>query len=224
MHLVGLDIEARHCKSFILDITRRTTEFAFKQKGTRVATLGRTRVSAMNHNCLIECFADVWTRFPVTPAVQRNTVKASSERKPSSITFVCDLSPSLFQSHFREMVVSFEHRTRKPTDGKLNQICVDATSYDDFLAKPASELSQFQAGEWLVDILCLIPIHIALARDNRFVPLKDGVWSAELERTLLGATVGQIVDNLTFGWYESIFESYMASKVGGFFPVCSACC
>ena len=75
------------------------------------------------------------------------------------------------------------------------------------------EVSSFGAGEWLVDLLCLIPIHVAVTRDNRFVPLKDGIWSTHVERSLLGATVDQIVDSLSFGWYESIFQSYMASKV-----------
>lgn len=75
------------------------------------------------------------------------------------------------------------------------------------------EVSQFRVGEWLVDFLCLIPIHIAITKENRFIPLKDGVSSPELEKSLLGAEVGQVVDSLSFGWYESLFQSYMASKV-----------
>ena len=58
-----------------------------------------------------------------------------------------------------------------------------------------------------------IPIHIAITKENRFIPFKDGVSSAELEKSLLGADVGRIVDNLSFGWYESLFQSYMVSKV-----------
>jgi hypothetical protein len=74
-------------------------------------------------------------------------------------------------------------------------------------------VSKFRAGEWLVDILCLIPIHIAVTRENRFIPLKDGVYSTELEKSLLGADVNRIVNHLSFGWYESLFQSYMAKKV-----------
>ena len=65
----------------------------------------------------------------------------------------------------------------------------------------------------MVDIFCLIPIHIAIARDNRFVPLKDGVWAPDVEKAMLGAEVGRVADSLTFGWYESIFQSYMSTKV-----------
>ncbi|KAI9442153.1 hypothetical protein H4582DRAFT_2118412 [Lactarius indigo] len=39
-----------------------------------------------------------------------------------------------------------------------------------------------------------------------------GILSSDLERTLLGAEVNKIVDKLSFGWYESIFQSYMATK------------
>ena len=69
----------------------------------------------------------------------------------------------------------------------------------------------------MVDLFCLIPIHIAIARENRFIPLKDGVWAPDTEKALLGAEMGRIVDTLSFGWYESIFQSYMAMKVSAFF-------
>ncbi|KAG1797012.1 uncharacterized protein HD556DRAFT_1233716, partial [Suillus plorans] len=43
--------------------------------------------------------------------------------------------------------------------------------------------------------------------------LKDGVYSTELEKSLLGADVNRIVNHLSFGWYESLFQSYMAKKL-----------
>ena len=84
---------------------------------------------------------------------------------------------------------------------------------DKVLLESDWNVSRYRVGEWLVDLLCLIPIHIAVCRENRFVPLANGVLSAELERSLLGAEVSQIVDKLSFGWYESIFQSYLALKV-----------
>ena len=61
---------------------------------------------------------------------------------------------------------------------------------------------------------CLqIPIHIAVVQDNIFLPLKDGISSVEHKHSLLGAEVNQIVDTLSLGWYELIFQSYMAQKV-----------
>jgi hypothetical protein len=57
-----------------------------------------------------------------------------------------------------------------------------------------------------------MPIRIAIAHENRVVPLKDGVVSSELEKSLLEAEVNRIIDSLSLGWYESIFQSYWVSK------------
>jgi hypothetical protein len=118
-----------------------------------------------------------------------------------------------FSRYFSDMIFSFEKSSRKPVDKELSDIKVSGCSYALLKGASTAETSCFKIGEWLVDILCLIPIHLAVARDNRFVPLKDGVSSAEFERALLGATVEQVIDKLSFGWYESIFSSYMATKV-----------
>ncbi|KAF8262193.1 hypothetical protein EI94DRAFT_1451063, partial [Lactarius quietus] len=113
------------------------------------------------------------------------------------------------------LITKFEKATKKPTGDELRNIEVSAAdqlSQSTVLQGSNWKVSRYCVGEWLVDFLCLIPIHIAVCRENRFVPLADGVISAELERSLLGAEVNQIVDRLSFGWYESIFKSYMASK------------
>ncbi|KAL5634326.1 hypothetical protein ACGC1H_002410 [Rhizoctonia solani] len=49
--------------------------------------------------------------------------------------------------------------------------------------------------------------------DNKFMPLKDGVWDPDYESGLVGSTIEEINDSLSFGWYESIFRSYMADKM-----------
>ena len=115
------------------------------------------------------------------------------------------------------MVNNFELQTRKHTGSELKSINVKALHSEQLISLCSingewNETS-VPAGEWLVDILCLIPIHIAVTRENRFVPLKDGVSSPELEKSLLGAEVGAIIDALSVGWYESIFQSYMSQKV-----------
>ena len=107
---------------------------------------------------------------------------------------------------------------KTPTGDRLSTLHISATTFDSFVAKfsPDAEwnnISIFEVGEWVVDILCLIPIHLALARDNGFIPLKDGVYSVEVEKSLLGTEINHIVDSISFGWYESIFQSYMAGKV-----------
>ena len=227
VHVVVLDFEAHACRSYGLDITGKLAEFTFSEKGTRGSSARRqgSGGNATAHNCLIECHHEVWTRFPVFPAVQRETISTSSLRSARTLVFVTDRDYLRYAPHFREMISAFRRATKKPMESVLTSIQVSAVSFSDFTAElcgigepnstrnRAWNVSAYRAGEWLVDFLCLIPIHLALAKDNRFVPLKDGVYSPDLERSLLGADVNRIVDSLSFGWYESLFQSYMASKV-----------
>jgi len=225
VHVVGLDFEAHACRSHALDITRKVTEFKFKEKGVRGSSAQR-QGNATAHNCLIDCYAEVWTRFPVLPAVQRETISSSTLRSARTLVFVTDRDYQRYAPHFTDMILMFERATKKPTGDMLKSIQVSAASFAVFSAELCEggvhlnstrnrgwNVSAYRGGEWLVEFLCLIPIHVALAKDNRFVPLKDGVYSPDLERSLLGADVNRIVDNLSFGWYESLFQSYMASKV-----------
>ncbi|KIJ12353.1 hypothetical protein PAXINDRAFT_14830 [Paxillus involutus ATCC 200175] len=213
VHLMRLDLSSQACSSIALDITRKVTEFMFKQKAGPGGLSGDARFTA--HNCVMDCHAEVWTRFPVLPAVQRATI-SSTNRCRRSVLFVTDRDHNRYPAHFADMVDMFERTSKKPTGDRLSTLCVSTTTFEKFAAdfSPGREwtASLFKAGEWVVDMLCLIPIHLALARDNRFLPLKDGVYSPEVEKSLLGADINRIVDSLSFGWYESIFQSYMADK------------
>ena len=210
---LGLDVHAQAVRSVAIDITNKVTEFLFKEKGRKhVPSTRPTR-----HNCLLDCHAEVWTRFPVLPAVKRRTITSLSERRQKTLTFITDNHTRPFASYFSDLVQTFEKETQKPTGDELSGIKVSAAQprpfWKKFLSDQDWEVSRYRVGEWLVDLLCLIPIHIAVCRENRFIPLANGVLSAELEMSLLGAEVNQIVDKLSFGWYESIFQSYLALKV-----------
>ncbi|KAI0089047.1 hypothetical protein BDY19DRAFT_993280 [Irpex rosettiformis] len=208
-YFVALGSSGLVLNSVLLSITHKSTEFSFAADRKKKDT--PSRPASSTHTSLIGCHKDVWTRFPVVPAVRRHTFKTSS-RSPRSLTFVSHLAVEHFRRTFNAMITKFETSTRKPTGDELSSIRIHATTYPELYTRATDHISCFKAGEWLVDILCLIPIHLAVARDNRFIPLKDGVWSLELERALLGATVEQVIDALSFGWYESIFQSYMSTK------------
>ncbi|KAG2076123.1 hypothetical protein BDR04DRAFT_1003889 [Suillus decipiens] len=214
VHLVILDIDTQSCRSIALDITRRVTEFTFREKGARGGNAKPESVTA--HNCLVDCHTEVWTRFPVLPAVQRETITSFSERCQRTLVFVTDLDYHTFVPHFHDLVLNFERTSKKPTGNLLKGIDISSTTYSAFhnshLEGTEWSVSKFRAGEWLAEFLCLIPIQIAVTMENRFIPLKDGVYSTQLEKSLLGADVNRIVDHLSFGWYESLFQSYMAKK------------
>ena len=213
--LVGIDIASKSIQSIAIDITKKLTQFMFKEKDSRNAATNKKRHT--QHNCLLDCHAEVWSRFPVVPAVKRRAVTSLSERRQKSITFIAENRSQRFDSYFSDLIQTFERTTRKPTGDKLRDIKVSASQFGSFqntvLLDPGWDVSRYAVGEWLVDLLCLIPIQIAVCRENRFVPLADGVLSADLECCLLGAPVNKIVDKLSFGWYECIFQSYLATKV-----------
>jgi hypothetical protein len=211
IHFIGLDIATQSCRSIILDITSKAAEFTFQEQCTKASM---RRGKETSHNCLIDCHSDVWTRFPVVAAVKRRTITSLSERQQRTLTFITDDYQRPFSSYFSKMIRSFTKTSRKPTGDVLEGTSVSARTFALFTSANSEwPVSSFRAGEWLADLLCLIPIHIAITHENRFVPLKDGVLSTELERSLLGAEVNRIVDSLSVGWYESIFQSYWASKV-----------
>ncbi|KAF7308315.1 VWFA domain-containing protein [Mycena chlorophos] len=171
VHLVALDSENCLCRSMVLDIKKKATEFMFKEMGAKSASKA-VKDDAAN-NCLINVHADVWTRFPVVAAVQRQTVSAS-HRRPRRLLFVSERNHEKYPSHFKDLINNFEQKTRKPTGDVLHGIRVSAVSHMAFYGALSTsiveELSVLKAGEWVVDLLCLIPIQIALTRDNRFLP------------------------------------------------------
>jgi hypothetical protein len=201
-------------KSIAIDITKKHTEFMFKENSDRSGSNNRARHTM--HNSLLDCHAEVWSRYPVLAAVGRRTVTSFSERTEKSLTFVTEHDKQPFSDYFSNLIQTFEASARKPTGDELRRIRASAEQYGVFRHKVIVgrdwDVSRYRIGEWLVDVFCLIPIHIAVCRENRFVPLADGVLSSDLERNLLGAEVNKIVDKLSFGWYESIFQSYMATK------------
>ncbi|KAH8989296.1 hypothetical protein EDB92DRAFT_2003843 [Lactarius akahatsu] len=211
--LMSLDLDAQCVKSIAIDITKKGTEFLFKEKGNKNSSNEDARQTV--NNCLLDCHKEVWTRFPIVAAVGRQTITSSSERRRKSLTFITENPTMPFSSYFSDLIYTFEKTTRKPAGNELRRIEVSAADSlfrSEAIQESKWNVSRYCVGEWLVDLLCLIPIHIAVCRENRFVPLADGVLSAELERSLLGAEVNKIVDKLSFGWYESIFKSYMALK------------
>ena len=213
--LMGLDIISNSVQSIAIKITQKRTELMFRENDD--GNTSNNRVHHTLHNSLLDCHAEVWSRFPVVAAVKRRTLTSSSERQDKSITFIAENHLQPFESYFSDLIQTFERTTRKPTGGELLRIKVLAKElsmfHDEVIVNSDWEVSRYLVGEWLVELLCLIPIQIAVCRENRFVPLADGVLSSDLERSLLGAEVSKIVDKLSLGWYESIFQSYLATKV-----------
>lgn len=109
------------------------------------------------------------------------------------------------------MIKAFEESYQKPTGERLSSVQVFSSTFDDLDWK-APLASTYRAGEWVAELLCLIPIQIAVTSNNCFVPLKDGILDQSWEDDLRGADVTRIMDSISLGWYELIFGLYMATK------------
>ncbi|KAI9455179.1 hypothetical protein BJY52DRAFT_1224795, partial [Lactarius psammicola] len=168
--------------SIAIDITKKVTEFMFKEKGNKHTP--NTRPTQAQQGL------DTLPRSPSREAPHNH--HSLSERRQKTLTFIAENHTKPFASYFSDLVQTFERTTRKPTGDELSGIKVSAAQFRPFWDR---ELS---ASDWMcLAIIC---------------SLGEWVLSAELERSLLGAEVNQIVDKLSFGWYESIFQSYLALK------------
>jgi len=222
-HAIFLDRSTPVCSSISLHITSKISEYDFRAEGNRSDSVRKDTI----HNSLIDCHSEVWTRYPVQAPFRRETAPGT-QHCPRSITFISSSSSNSFSKYVTALIRDFKQKTRKPAR-QLADISVAAQpSFDP--ASPNFPISQFKSGDWLVGLFCLIPIHIAVTGQNRFIPLCDGVVSQEFEQSLLGADVAHIAEayvlwfkfvyasshpqtRLSLGWYESIFASYLARKV-----------
>ncbi|KAF8306077.1 hypothetical protein DL93DRAFT_2172249 [Clavulina sp. PMI_390] len=207
-YLVAWSMEHTQLTSVRFEIKTRISEFSFKaQDRPRQKNGGRET----RHNSLMDIHSEIWTKFPVASTVTRSSPAA--QRETPLLQFITDSPDKPFAAYFAKLIQQFEKSTQKPTQGKLEELRIEAVSFASLHAEGHGfEVTSYPAGKWLVELLCLIPIHLAITSGNRFIPLANGVNSAEFERSLLGADVMQIANSITLGWYESIFASYMATK------------
>jgi hypothetical protein len=188
-HIIYLDGSNQACGSLSMRITRKSTEFEFSVSDNQ--NKSEAARSTVN-NSLIDCHSGVWTRFPLHSPIRRETTENARPAR-QSIVFVSSAPSNLFHPYFVSMTKEFERKTRKPT-GKLSEINVTAVKRNE--KYDTNALSSLEAGDWLVGLFCLIPIHIAITGSNRFIPLKDGVISSTFEQSLLGASVAEISEAL----------------------------
>ncbi|KAF8289765.1 hypothetical protein DL93DRAFT_2069130 [Clavulina sp. PMI_390] len=206
-HWMGLDCETGRISSSRLEIITKASEYTFSSN----ASPGRRDGEHIKgHVVLVKCFSDVWNKFPVQPTIARRTPALSSH--PRLLLFVAHGHLEAYEPQFRAFAQHFERSTHKPTGGTLDELRVKAMAHEAFNKFGFLDGTIYPFGRWLVEFICLIPLHLAIASGNQFVPLKDGVRSAEFEQSLLGSDVLQIAESITLGWYESILSTYLANK------------
>ncbi|KAG9042500.1 hypothetical protein FS837_010775 [Tulasnella sp. UAMH 9824] len=228
VYLVAHSPSAKSLLSVALRISRIEAEYLFREKKGRRT---HSQSVATAHNSLVDCFSEVWDRFPVIPAIPRLVARQwnrvislitspshgrefTSSRPPMRLTIVEYAEQSNLQRsprYFSDMIRDFIRRSPKPVGRSLESIEVDVKSASENQVLD-SPVESCPGGEWFVEVICLIPVHIAIARGNRFVPLKDGRCREDHNNALLGLEVPEIIDAITLGTYEAILGSYMSTK------------
>src|SRR5260221_6461044 len=95
--LLTLDVDAQ-CVNFVaIDITSKVTGFTLRETGSKYAS--KHGASLTQHNSLLDCHKEVWTRFPVLPSVKRRDITSLSERRPRRLTFITENPTQPFASY-----------------------------------------------------------------------------------------------------------------------------
>jgi hypothetical protein len=153
IHLLSLHPDTRSISSTTLEVKHKATEFSFKHK----QSMSQTKNSKTTSNSLVDCHFEVWTKFPVLPAVARNTLSCVG-RERRSITFASSVNLGGIKGYFTQMISTFEQTTRKPTDGLLFATAVEWSPEAPNTLAQHIPGSYFQFGSFIVELLCLIPI------------------------------------------------------------------
>ncbi|CAE7065773.1 unnamed protein product, partial [Rhizoctonia solani] len=206
IHVISFTASDTTLASTSLQVKQKTTEFAFLSENDGIE---EERGTQTLNNSLIDCHLEVWTRFPVVPTVTRDTL-ISISRQPRRLILLTPQSLSQAPAYFARMISTLRNTTNKPVGDDLIETIVSSTSTATFGS--FDDISEFKLGSFFVELICLVPLHLAITLDNKFMPLKDGVWDPDYECSMVGATIAEVNDSLSLGRYESIFQSYMAKK------------
>ncbi|CAG8820978.1 15126_t:CDS:10, partial [Gigaspora margarita] len=117
-----------------------------------------------------------------------------------------------FQDYVADMFEELKRSTNKPANS-IKRFGLSCLSFSDFDLEDSndqlSDLKKNQLGEWIIQLCILIPIQIAVARNNIFQPLSNGLSTFDAELSDSGAlSIDGIAQNISFGWYEGIFKYF----------------
>ncbi|CAG8438292.1 8031_t:CDS:10 [Funneliformis caledonium] len=171
-------------------------------------------------NGLIDAYKLMFEKYPVESCID------SAQNRPLSLKIVLNDEVDdekieefgeKFEEYISETFENLKRSTKKPAT-ILKKFSLSITTFQALDIKNVKFQKKFslayEIGEWIIQLCCLIPIQIAVARNNLFQPLKDGLSSNDIELDDgYGGHVEGIAKNISFGWYEGIFRHFGDKKV-----------
>ncbi|CAI2192151.1 5809_t:CDS:10, partial [Funneliformis geosporum] len=111
-----------------------------------------------------------------------------------------------FEEYILNMFKDLKIEANKPQN-VLKEFSTCVSTFTEFnienlIRSKKNKMINYQLGEWIVQLLCLIPIQIAVSKNHKFQPLCDGTLKAEGEQS----DGCHITRNISFGWYEGILN------------------
>ncbi|PKC68809.1 hypothetical protein RhiirA1_440393 [Rhizophagus irregularis] len=213
-HLISLDLQNGCLNSLLVKLTLEKAQFRFQKcMQKKSPTLQRT-----NLNDLINAYKLMFEKYPIDNCID------PKQSRPLSLKIVLDIDDDVedydekFEEYITKMFENLKDSTKKPAS-ILKKFSTSVITFQELDVEDANFQkkfsSEYQLGEWIIQLCCLIPIQIAVTRNNLFQPLKDGLSSNENYLIELedGRHVNIISKNISFGWYEGIFKHFGNKKV-----------
>ncbi|CAI2180537.1 19077_t:CDS:10, partial [Funneliformis geosporum] len=167
-------------------------------------------------NGLIDAYKLMFEKYPVDSCVY------PEQNRPLNLKIVLDIVNSdkideyeeKFEEYISEIFKDLKNSTKKPTT-VLKKFSTSVITFEELDIKNVKfqkkNSSEYELGDWIIQLCCLIPIQIAITRNNLFQPLRNGL-SSNFEFDGYGH-VNNIAENISFGWYEGIFKHFGDKKV-----------
>ncbi|CAG8689548.1 13591_t:CDS:10, partial [Racocetra persica] len=221
--------------SFIRDIKKGENLVIMGEKRVVLKIYSDTKLKVSgSFQCMIGI--DSWMEFRIEPKTKLNgfvdAYKLMFEKYPIDNIIDSDQNHTLnlrialdlrdvekisnyenkFQEYVTDMFDDLKRSTNKPATS-IKRFGLSCLSFSDFdledLIDELNDLKKNQLGEWIIQLCILIPIQIAVARNNIFQPVSDGLSSFDAEIADSGAlSVDGIAQSISFGWYEGIFKYF----------------
>ncbi|CAB4480250.1 unnamed protein product [Rhizophagus irregularis] len=163
---------------------------------------------------LADSYKLMFEKYPIDSCID------NEQNKPLNLHIVLDILSdeadideysTNFEDYVLDMFKDLKIETNKPQIS-LKKFSTFVTTFRGFNIEnliKRKKITNYQLGEWIIQLSCLIPIQIAVAKNNQFQPLCDGL-SAEDNVKFIDEyhPVDSIARNISFGWYEGIFKHF----------------
>ncbi|PKY52349.1 hypothetical protein RhiirA4_469932 [Rhizophagus irregularis] len=174
--------------------------------------------SKTKSNYLIDVYKLMVEKYPIENCID------PQQNHPFNLKIVLDIDETNdieeYTERFENYVIESLRHSVKKFAAILKKFSVPVITFQELDIDDVRFLSKYSSyydlGEWMIKLCCIIPIQIAVTKNNSFQPLKDGLsWDegrVEFDNGY-GHYIDSIAKSISFGWYEGIFKYFGNKKI-----------